>query len=226
MTDRYGAVSSSGRTRANTIIHVDMDAFYAAVEQRDNPALLGKPVIVGGAPDRRGVVAAASYEAREFGVFSAMPAATARRLCPHAIFLQPRFAYYNEVSHGLRRIFERYTPIIEPLSLDEAFLDIEASRRLMGDAETIGRKIKYAIRTELGLVASVGVAPNKFLAKLASDCDKPDGFVVVDPTRPDTFLDPLPVQRIWGIGRVAQQRLRQLGVHTVADLKAAPVDAL
>ncbi|MEI6772374.1 MAG: DNA polymerase IV, partial [Planctomycetota bacterium] len=161
------------------IIHVDMDAFFASVEQLDNPALKGQPVIVGGRPGGRGVVSAASYEARAFGVHSAMPLKTALRLCPQGVFLPVRFARYGEISKHIREIFHRYTPMVEPLSSDEAFLDVKGSEGLFGSAETIGRKIKEEILNETGLTASVGLGPNKFLAKLASDLRKPDGFVVI-----------------------------------------------
>lgn len=208
------------------ILHVDMDAFYASVEELDNPALAGKPVVVGGTPQGRGVVAAANYTARQFGVVSAMPAARARRLCPHAVFIRSRMDRYAEVSHALRELFARYTPLIEPLSLDEAFLDVTSSARLFGDAESIARRIKQEIRDELGLVASVGVAPNKFLAKLASDLDKPDGLVVITPERVEAFLDPLPVSRLWGIGKVASRELENLGIRTIGDLRASPEELL
>lgn len=204
---------------SRTILHIDMDAFYASVEERDQPALAGKPVIVGGTPQGRGVVAAANYAAREYGIHSAMPAATARRLCPHAIFLPARHAYYAEVAHQLRTIFCRYTPLVEPLSLDEAFLDVTDSRKLFGEAPTIGRSIKREIAQELSLTASVGVAPNKFLAKVASDLGKPDGFVVVDPEHVLAFLDPLPVTRLWGVGKVASRRLRERGVNSIGELR-------
>ena len=208
------------------IIHVDMDAFYAAVEQRDAVELRGQPVIVGGAPQRRGVVAAASYEAREFGVRSAMPTATAVRLCPRAIRVAPRFAHYAAISQQLRGIFGRYTPVIEPLSLDEAFLDVSASQRLWGNARNIAQRIKNDIFRELGLVASVGIASNKFLAKIASDIEKPDGFVEVDTCAVAEFLNPLPVTRIWGIGKVAAKRLSALGIITVRDLNKVPGERL
>ena len=165
------------------ILHCDMDAFYASVEERDRPELVGHPVIVGGSPEKRGVVAAANYVARRYGVHSAMPAVTARRLCPHGIFLPPRISYYAEVSSQIQEIFGRFTPLVEPLSLDEAFLDVTGSEQLFGPAVEIGRKIKQAVREETQLVVSVGVAPNKFLAKIASDLKKPDGFVVWNQTR-------------------------------------------
>ena len=197
-----------------------MDAFYASVEVLDHPELAGLPVIVGGTPDGRGVVAAASYPARKFGVHSAMSAARARRLCPGAVFIAPRMERYAEVSRRIREIFGRYTPQIEPISLDEAFLDVTGSRRLFGDAEQIGRTIKKSICDELNLVASVGVAPNKFLAKLGSDLDKPDGFVVIDARSARDRIAHLPVGRIWGVGRKALVTLQRLGVHTVSELAA------
>jgi len=208
------------------ILHVDMDASYASVEQRDRPELVGRAVIVGGDADRRGVVAAASYEARKFGVHSAMPSATARRLCPQAVFLPPRIDHYAAISRQIRAIFERYTPLVEPLSLDEAFLDVTGSEQLFGPAAEIGRRIKREIRDELRLVASVGVAANKFLAKLASDLEKPDGFVVVDPHGVQVFLDPLPVSRLWGVGKVSNRALEKLGVHTIGQLRRLPVEVL
>ena len=181
------------------ILHCDMDAFYASVEERDQPDLVGKPVIVGGSPDKRGVVSAANYLARRYGVHSAMPAVTARRLCPHAVFLRPRIDHYAQVSRQIRDIFERFTPLVEPLSLDEAFLDVTGSERLFGPAPEIGRKIKQAVREELRLVVSVGVAPNKFLAKIASDLKKPDGFVVVEPGQGPGV--PRPAARGAAVGR-------------------------
>ena len=201
------------------IIHVDMDAFYASVEEREQPALRGQPLIVGGSPTGRGVVAAANYAARAFGVRSAMPTARALRLCPDLVIVKPRGALYSRVSKEIREIFRRYTPVIEPLSLDEAFLDVDGSVKLYGSAEVIGRKIKSQIKEELDLIASVGVAPNKFLAKLASDQDKPDGFTVVRQEQVQAFLDPLSVSRIWGVGKIAQQRLHDANVHTVLDLR-------
>jgi len=208
------------------ILHVDMDAFYASVQERDRPELAGQAVIVGGDPDRRGVVSAASYEARRFGVHSAMPAATARRLCPHGVFLRPRIDHYAAVSREIREIFGRYTPLVEPLSLDEAFLDVGGSEGLFGPAPEIGRRIKQEIREELRLVASVGVAPNKFLAKIASDLEKPDGFVVVEPEGVQAFLDPLPVSRLWGVGKVGGRSLDKLGVRTIGQLRKLPVEVL
>lgn len=201
------------------ILHVDMDAFYASVEERDDPRLVGQPVIVGGTPEGRGVVAAANYVARRYGVHSAMSSVTARRLCPQAIVLRPRMQHYTEVSRQIHTIFERYTPLVEPLSLDEAFLDVTGSEPLFGPADTIGRRIKDDILRELRLVASVGVAPNKFLAKIASDLRKPDGFVVVGPDAVQEFLDPLPVGRLWGVGRVTGQTFDRLGIATIGQLR-------
>ncbi len=208
------------------IIHVDMDAFYASVEERESPRLVGRPVIVGGKPDSRGVVAAANYEVRKFGVHSAMPSATAARLCPHAVFLPPRMDLYSQVSRRIHEVFERYTSLIDPLSLDEAFLDVRDSERLFGSTEEIARTIKEDILREENLVASVGVAPNKMLAKLASDQEKPDGFVCVPPDGVTAFLDPLPVSRVWGVGRVTQQSLERLGVRTIAQLRRISVETL
>jgi DNA polymerase IV len=208
-----------------TILHVDMDAFYASVEQRDDPALWGKPVIVGGVKGR-GVVCAASYEARKFGVCSAMPTATAQRLCPEGIFLPVRMQHYAQVSRQLREIFLSFTPLVEPLSLDEAFLDVRGCEGLFGSATDIGRQLKARVKAETDLVASVGVAPNKFLAKLASDHGKPDGFVVIAPDKVTEFLAPLPVGRIWGVGAKGEQRLHELGIHTIGQLAATSAKRL
>ena len=215
-----------GAMNPTQIIHVDMDAFFASVEQFDNPALKGQPVIVGGRPDGRGVVSAASYEARAFGVHSAMPLKTALRLCPQGVFLPVRFARYGEISKHIREIFHRYTPMVEPLSSDEAFLDVKGSEGLFGSAETIGRKIKEEILNETGLTASVGLGPNKFLAKLASDLRKPDGFVVITPDKIREILDPLPVGRLWGVGKKAELRLQALGYKTIGQIAAANPKAL
>jgi DNA polymerase-4 len=208
------------------IVHCDMDAFYASVEERDRPELVGKPVIVGGSPEKRGVVSAANYVARKYGVHSAMPSATAHRLCPHGIYLPPRIDYYAEISQQIHTIFERFTPLVEPLSLDEAFLDVTGSQHLFGQAVEIARQIKQAIRQEIRLVASVGVAPNKFLAKIASDLKKPDALVVVEPGQVQEFLDPLPVERLWGVGKQASKVFQRLGIHTVGQLRQWPVDVL
>jgi DNA polymerase-4 len=208
------------------IIHVDMDAFYASVEERENPSLVGKPVIVGGTAEGRGVVAAANYEARKFGVHSAMASATAHRLCPHAIVIRPRIDFYAEVSHRIREIFEQFTPLVEPLSLDEAFLDVTGSAALFGSSVEIARQVKQRIRDQLKLIASVGVAPNKFLAKIASDVNKPDGFLVVEPDHVNAFLAPLPVGRIWGVGKVTGRTFDQLGIRTIGQLQTMSVEAL
>ncbi|MGE3809519.1 MAG: DNA polymerase IV [Gemmataceae bacterium] len=202
-----------------TILHVDMDAFYASVEERDRPELRGLPIIVGGL-GKRGVVSAASYAARKFGVHSAMPMATARRRCPQGVYLPTRMGHYAAISRQIRDIFLAFTPLVEPLSLDEAFLDVAGCEQLFGPAEQMARAIKARIRAETGLAASVGVAPNKFLAKLASDHGKPDGFIVIEPERVTDFLAPLPVERLWGVGNKGRQRLHALGIRTVAQLAA------
>ena len=209
------------------ILHVDMDAFYASVEQRDHPAFRGRPVIVGGSHGR-GVVTAASYEARRFGVHSAMPGRRAMQLCPDAVFVRSRIDHYAAVGHQVREIFYRFTPVVQPLSLDEAFLDVAGVRRLHGDAATIGRAIKTAIRDELDLPASVGIGPIKFVAKIASDLEKPDGFVEVpdDAAAVRAFLDPLPVSRLWGVGRVGGEKLHRLGYRTIADLRRTELKAI
>jgi DNA polymerase-4 len=202
-----------------------MDAFFAAVEVLDNPALKGKPVIVGGTPEGRGVVSTASYEARRYGVHSAMPAAKAVRLCPHGVFLRGNFGRYAAVSRQVMAILRDFTPVVEPLSCDEAFLDVTECRRLFGDGEQIARKIRRRVADEVGLTCSVGVAHNKFLAKLASDLQKPDGLTVV-PADARAFLAPLPVGRIWGIGPKSQERLEKLGIKTIGELADYPPDAL
>ncbi len=208
------------------ILHVDMDAFYASVEERERPELVGRPVVVGGTPEGRGVVAAANYEARKFGVHSAMPMATALRLCPDVVVLPVRMSYYAEVSRQIRDIFFRYTPLVEPLSLDEAFLDVTGCESLFGTAAKIARLIKDEIMEETSLVASVGVAPNKFLAKIASDVRKPDGLVIVPPDQIQSFLDPLPVGRIWGVGKVTGGLFDRLGIHTIEQLRQRSVETL
>lgn len=204
------------------IIHADMDAFFASVEIRERPELRDQPVVVAGRPDQRGVVAAASYAARQYGIRSAMPTATALKHCPELIILPGRMALYSEVSAQIHAIFSRYTPLIEPLSLDEAFLDVRASESLFGKTVDIARRIKQEIRDELQLVVSVGIAPNKFLAKIASDLEKPDGFVVLEATDIQSFLDPLPVSRLWGVGKVTEQQLHAINIHTVAELRHQP----
>ncbi len=211
--------------RRRTLLHLDLDAFYASVEQLDDPSLHGRPVIVGG-PTRRGVVCAASYEARRFGVRSAMPTARARRLCPDGVFLPPRFGRYAELSERVFGIYRRYTPLVEPLSLDEAFLDVTESRALHGEGRDIARTIKAAVRAECGLAVSAGVAEVKLAAKIATDLGKPDGLVEVPPGGVAAFLAPLPVGRLWGVGRVTEESLRRIGVGTIGDLAAAPELAL
>jgi len=211
------------------IIHLDMDAFYASVEQLDHPEYRGKPVVVGADPrggKGRGVVAACSYEARPFGIRSAMPISRAYQLCPQAIYIRPRISRYAEVSDSIFAILREYTDLVEPLSIDEAFLDLTASQRLHGPAETIGRTLKARIRSELGLVASIGLAPNKFLAKVASDLGKPDGFVVVLPDKEREFLDPLPISRLWGVGPKTELRLRRIGFQTIGQIARMRVEEL
>jgi DNA polymerase-4 len=200
------------------IIHVDIDAFYASVEQRDNPQLRGEPVIVAW-QSKRCVVCAASYEARSFGVHSAMPARQAERLCPAAILLPPDFSRYREVSRSVREIFKRHTDLIEPLSLDEAYLDVTENKTGLATATLVARTIRDQIHSELSLTASAGVAPNKFLAKLASDWRKPDGLFVIQPGETDGFLLPLPVGRLPGVGKVTRDKLANLGAQTVRDLR-------
>jgi DNA polymerase-4 len=205
-----------------TILHVDMDAFYASVEQRDHPELRGLPVIVGGSAEQRGVVCAASYEARKFGVRSAMPTATARRLCPKGIYLPLRMKHYAEIGRQIRDILLSFTPQVEPLSLDEAFLDVRGCANLPASPHEIATQVKSRIKADTGLIASVGVAPNKFLAKLASDYGKPDGLVVLAHDQVVTFLAPLPVSRIWGVGAKGEKRLQALDIHTIGQLAALP----
>lgn len=213
------------KTTDRQIVHVDMDAFYAAVEQRDDPSLRGRPLIVGG-PSRRGVVCTASYEARPFGVRSAMSMGEALRRCPQAAVVAPRMSHYGEISRHVMSILERFTPLVETLSLDEAFLDVTASRSLFGDGETIAAAIREAIRAELSLTASAGVATSKFVAKVASDLKKPDALVVVQAGEEERFLAPLPIERMWGIGPKAAIRVRREGLSTIGDLASAPLAKL
>ncbi|MCR9210359.1 MAG: DNA polymerase IV [bacterium] len=207
------------------ILHVDMDAFYASIEQRDRPELRGRPVVVGGS-EGRGVVTAASYEAREYGIHSAMPGSRAIKLCPHADFVRGRLDHYASVGRAVREIFHRFTPVVQPLSLDEAFLDVSGTIRLHGSPREIGNNIRETIRRELDLPASVGIAPLKFVAKIASDIGKPNGFVEVPADDVREFLDPLPVSRLWGVGKVGQTKLQRLGYRTIADLRVKEVEAL
>jgi DNA polymerase IV len=210
-----------------TILHVDLDAFFAAVEQRDRPELRGRPVVVGGGgPTDRGVVSAASYEAREFGVRSAMPLRTAAALCRDAVFLPVDGRKYDAVSREVMAVLRRFTPLVEPVSIDEAFLDVTGSAALFGDGEAIGRRIKAAVRDEVGLTASVGVAATKLVAKVASDLRKPDGLVVVVPGDEAAFLAPLPISRLWGVGPATAGALREFSVGTIGDLAALPLDVL
>ena len=212
-----------------TILHVDMDAFYAAVEERDRPELRGKPVIIGADPKGgagRGVVSTANYAARKFGVGSAMPISTAYRLCPQGVYIAPDMAKYSAISREIRAVFEAFTDLVEPVSVDEAFLDVTASVRLFGDGEAIARAIKARIREQTKLTASVGVATAKLIAKIASDLRKPDGLVVVPPGAERAFLAPLPVRRLWGVGPKMEERLARLGIHTVGQLADAKVTRL
>lgn len=211
-----------------TILHVDMDAFFTSVEQRDRPELRNRPVVVGAPPDRRGVVAAASYEARKFGIHSAMPSREAYRRCPRAVFLPPDGVRYREASQSILEIFHRFTPFVEPLSIDEAFLDVTGSRKLFGDGPDMARRIKETVKRETGLTASVGVAPNKFLAKLASDMDKPDGLTVTPTGRNEImrFLAPLEVGRLWGVGAATRGLLHRAGVFVIGDIQATPMSEL
>ncbi|HAF11078.1 MAG TPA: DNA polymerase IV [Chloroflexi bacterium] len=209
-----------------TILHCDLDAFYASVEQRDHPEYRGKPVIVGGGPNERGVVSAASYEARKFGVHSAMPLRQAGKLCPHGIFVPGSFAAYEAASDAVMALFAERTPLVEPISLDEAFLDITGTAHLFGGPEACGRDLKRAVREQVGLVISVGLAPNKLCAKVASDLRKPDGFVVVPRGGEAAFLAPLPLKRLWGVGPKTQQVLEDLGMRTIGDLANADLALL
>ncbi|WP_106530270.1 DNA polymerase IV [Chitinophaga niastensis] len=202
------------------IIHIDMDAFYASVEQRDNPMYRGKAIAVGGSPEGRGgVVATASYEARKFGVRSAMPSKRALQLCPELLFVRPRFDAYKEVSRHIREIFGRYTDLIEPLSLDEAYLDVTADKQNIGSAIEIAKLIKQAIREELQLTASAGVSINKFVAKIASDLNKPDGLTFIGPSSIESFMEQLPVEKFHGVGKVTADKMKKMGLFTGADLK-------
>jgi DNA polymerase-4 len=220
--DREGA-NDVGRARV--IAHADMDAFYASVEELDNPALRGKPVIVGGS-SRRGVVTSASYAARRFGVRSAMPTAQARKLCPEGIFVPGRMSRYAEVSRAVRAVFDAFSPLVEPLSLDEAFLDLSGTGRLLGAPLEVGRELKQQMLERTGLVVSVGIAPVKMAAKILSDLSKPDGLLAIGPEHLEEFLAQLPVERLWGVGRVTLERMHRAGILTIGDLAARDVAAL
>ena len=212
-----------------SILHVDMDAFYASVEQLDHPEYKGRPVIVGADPKGgrgRGVVAACSYEARKFGVHSALPISRAWKLCPEGVYVRPRMKRYAEVSHQVMDVFHRYTDQVEPLSIDEAFLDITGSTALLGSPEHIAQSIKKEIRTATGLNASVGLAPNKFLAKIASDLRKPDAFVIVEEKQIEDFLRDLPISRLWGVGPKTEVRLREMGFRTIGQIASASRESL
>ncbi|MFD0941281.1 DNA polymerase IV [Pedobacter boryungensis] len=213
-------MENESKNLVRKIIHIDMDAFYASVEQRDFPEYRGKPLVVGGSPEGRGgVVATASYEARKFGIHSAMTSKKAQQLCPYAIFVRPRFAAYKEVSQKIREIFSRYTDLIEPLSLDEAYLDVTLDKLNIGSAIAIAEQIKQAIKDELNLTASAGVSINKFAAKIASDMNKPDGLTFIGPSRLEKFMEQLPVEKFFGVGKVTAEKMKRQGLHTGADLK-------
>lgn len=213
-------------TTQRRILHCDMDCFFAAVHVRDDPSLRGKPVVVGGSPSGRGVIAAASYEARKFGIHSAMPASRAIRLCPQAVFLRPEMGRYAAESAQIFEIFRRFTPLVQPASLDEAYLDVSEHLGQWGSATAIAHEIRRLVREERGLTVSVGVAPNKLVAKIASDSNKPDGLTVVRPERVQAFLDPLPVRRLHGVGPATERLLAELGIATVADLRQTTLEHL
>lgn len=208
------------------VLHVDMDAFFASVEQLDDPRLRGRPVVVGGPAETRGVVAAASYEARKYGIHSAMAMSKALRLCPHAVRVSPRGDRYAEISDLVHAVFERYSPAVQPVSIDEAFLDVTGCQRLFGEPAEIASAIKTDIRRETGLTASVGVAPCRFVAKIASDLEKPDGLVVIPEAEVLSRLAPLAVGKMWGVGRVTAEKLRKLGVETIGELRQWPAETL
>jgi len=212
-------MAEGGSESPRKIIHIDMDAFFAAVEQRDHPDYQNKPLIVGGAPDSRGVVATCSYEARKYGIHSAMPSATAFRLCPQAIFVKPRFAVYQQASAAIRQIFYQYTELVEPLSLDEAYLDVSDSTLFQGSASRLAEKIKQQILAETGLVASAGISYNKFFAKIASDMDKPNGTYLIRPEQGLAFVAQLPIGKFHGVGKATERKMHALGIHNGADLR-------
>lgn len=217
---------ASGADPLRRILHCDMDSFYAAVHIRDDPALGGQPVVIGGGPSGRGVVAAASYAARRFGIHSAMPAARARKLCPRAIFIKPDFARYRRESEAVFDIFRRFTPLVQTVSLDEAYLDVSERLQGWGSATAVAREIRRLVREERRLTVSVGVGPNRLVAKIASDFHKPDGLTVVTPAKVRAFLDPLPVRRLPGVGPATERSLRRMGVRLVGDLRRRSLDEL
>lgn len=216
----------NGRPIQRKIIHIDMDAFFASVEQRDQPSYRGKPLAVGGSPDKRGVVAAASYEARQYGVHSAMPSRIAMQKCPHLIFVSPRFEVYKEFSQQIREIFLEYTELVEPLSLDEAYLDVTCNKKGNPSATNIAKEIRARIKAETSLTASAGVSINKFLAKTASAINKPDGLCLIPPEKAEAFVEKLAIEKFYGIGPATAQRMQELGIHNGLDLKTWTQTAL
>jgi DNA polymerase IV len=218
--------AAPGAEADRRILHCDMDCFYAAVHMRDDPSLAGKPVVIGGRPEQRGVVAAASYEARRFGIHSAMPSSRAVRLCPQVVFLPPDFRRYRKESEAIFSIYGEFTPVIQTVALDEAYLDLTGRLGRFASATEVAQEIRRRVRAERGLTVSVGVGPNRLVAKIASDFNKPDGLTVVPPRRVQAFLDPLPVRRLHGVGPATERALAELGVQTVADLRARPLDEL
>ncbi len=225
---KYMDVSTLDRKNSTVrrILHCDMDCFYAAVHMRDDPSLRHKPLVIGGNPNGRGVVAAANYEARKYGIHSAMPAAQALRRCAHVVFIKPEFPRYSEESRAIFEIFRCFTPIVQPASLDEAYLDVSEHLEPYGSATAVAQAIRLRVQEERNLTVSVGVGPNRLIAKIASDFDKPDGLTVVKPRRVQTFLDPLPVRRLHGVGPATEKALNELGVKTIAELRALEQEAL
>lgn len=217
---------ATAAAEARRVLHCDMDCFYAAVHMRDDPALRGRPVVIGGRPESRGVVAAASYEVRRFGVHSAMPSARAKRLCPEAIFIPPDFRRYSRESEKIFAIYRELTPVVQAVSIDEAYLDVTDHLEAWGTATAVAKEIRRRVREERGLTVSVGVGPNRLIAKIASDFHKPDGLTVVRPHKVQEFLDPLPVRRLHGVGPATERALVELGIQTVADLRERPLDGL
>ena len=225
-TPAEGSTGEPTGAPGRRVLHCDMDCFYAAVHMRDDPSLAGRPVVIGGLPEERGVVAAASYEARRFGIHSAMPSSRARRLCPQVLFIPPDFRRYRKESEKIFAIYGEFTPIIQTVSLDEAYLDLTGRLGAWGSATAVAREIRRRVREERGLTVSVGVGPNRLVAKIASDFDKPNGLTVVRPDRVQAFLDPLPVRRLHGVGPATEKALADLGVKTVAELRVLAVEDL